>query len=146
MRRGTVEVAVGVFVLVGLLCLAWISIKLGRLEIFGGRGYTVYADFPAIGGLKVGAAVEIAGVDVGRITSISLEEYQARVGMEISRDVKLQEDTIASVKTKGLIGEKYVRLSPGGSERLIQSGGRIREVESPVDIEELLAKYIFGKI
>lgn len=146
MRRGTVEVAVGVFVLVGLLCLAWISIKLGRLEIFGGRGYTVYADFPAIGGLKVGAAVEIAGVDVGRITSISLEEYQARVGMEISRDVKLQEDTIASVKTKGLIGEKYVRLSPGGSERLIQPGGRIREVESPVDIEELLAKYIFGKI
>lgn len=146
MRRGTVEVAVGVFVLVGLLCLAWISIKLGRLEIFGGRGYTVYADFPAIGGLKVGAAVEIAGVDVGRITFISLEEYQARVGMEISRDVKLQEDTIASVKTKGLIGEKYVRLSPGGSERLIQPGGRIREVESPVDIEELLAKYIFGKI
>ena len=78
--------------------------------------------------------------------SIGLADYQARVTLKINRDVKLQDDSIASIKTKGLIGEKYVRISPGGSEKIIQPGGKIREVEAPVDFEELLSKYIFGKV
>jgi len=100
-----------------------------------------------VGGLKNGAAVEIAGVGIGRIESIGLgADYQARVVLRVRDGVQLQEDSIASVKTKGLIGEKYLRISPGGSEKIIKPGGRIREVEPPVDFEELLSKYIFGKV
>ena len=146
MRRSTLDVAVGVFVLVGILALGWLSIKLGRLDILGQQGYVVTADFPTTGGLKVGAAVEIAGVDIGRVEAITLAEYQARVRMVIRDGVRIQEDSIASIKTKGLIGEKYVRINPGGSDKVVKANGRLTEVEPPVDIEELLSKYVFGKV
>jgi phospholipid/cholesterol/gamma-HCH transport system substrate-binding protein len=135
-----------VFVIIGILALGYLSIKLGRVELLGGQGYVVVADFSSVGGLKPGATVEIAGVEIGRVETITLVDYQARLTMRIQPGVKLQEDSIASIKTKGLVGEKYVRINPGGSERLIPSNGRIREVEPPVDFEELLAKYIFGKV
>ncbi len=146
MRRATLDLAVGVFVLAGLLALGWLSVKLGRVDLFGGAGYQVSADFPSVGGLKPGSSVEIAGVEVGRVDRIVLADYQARVIMRIRGGVQLQEDAIASIKTKGLIGEKFIRISPGGSDRLIQPNGRITEVEPPVDFEELLSKYIFGKV
>jgi len=146
MRRSALDLGVGIFVLIGILALGWLSVKLGRVEFLGGQGYQVTADFPSVGGLKAGSAVEIAGVEVGRVEAITLTDYQARVLMRIRSDVKLQEDSIASIKTKGLIGEKYVRINPGGSDRVIPPNGRIREVEAPVDFEELLSKYIFGKV
>jgi phospholipid/cholesterol/gamma-HCH transport system substrate-binding protein len=90
--------------------------------------------------------VEIAGEDIGRGDAITLADYQARVRMTIREGVKIQEDSIASIKTKGLIGEKYVRINPGGSDRTVKPNGRLTEVEPPVDIEELLSKYIFGKV
>jgi phospholipid/cholesterol/gamma-HCH transport system substrate-binding protein len=141
-----VNVAVGLFVVVGLLALGYLSIKLGRVSLLGTSGYPVVVEFPSVGGLKAGSTVEIAGVEIGRVESIGLADYQARVILRIQRDVKLQEDSIASIKTKGLIGEKYVRISPGGSDKIIGPNGRIREVEAPVDFEELLSKYIFGKV
>lgn len=146
MRRSALELGVGVFVIIGLLALSYLSVKLGRVDLLGARGYLVTADFPAVGGLKAGSAVEIAGVEVGRVEGITLFDYQARVVIRIREGVALQEDSIASIKTKGLIGEKYVRINPGGSERIIGPNGKIREVEPPVDFEELLSKYIFGKI
>jgi len=146
MERTKVNIAVGVFVVLGILVLAYLSIKLGRVTIFGGGGYLVYADFPSVGGLRPGASVEIAGVQVGQVESIRLADYQARVVIRLSSDVQLQEDAIASIKTKGLIGEKFIRISPGASDKLIPPGGRIREVEAPVDLEELISKYVFGKV
>jgi len=146
MERTKVNVAVGVFVVLGILALGYLSIRLGKVSFLGGGGYIVTADFPSVGGLKAGSSVEIAGVEVGRVDSIGLADYQARVVLRMERDVKLQEDSIASIKTKGLIGEKYIRISPGGSDKIIAPGGRIREVEAPVDFEELLSKYIFGKV
>lgn len=146
MRRTTLDVSVGIFVLVGMLALGWLSIKLGRVDLFSGSGYTITADFPTVGGLKTGSTVEIAGVEIGRVDGITLSDYQARVIMSIKKYVKLQEDSIASIKTRGLIGEKYIRINPGGSEKLIKPNGRITEVEPPVDIEELLSKYVFGKV
>jgi phospholipid/cholesterol/gamma-HCH transport system substrate-binding protein len=146
MGRSRVELAVGVFVIIGVLALAYLSIKLGRVDFFGGGGYLVTADFPSVGGLKAGSAVEIAGVEVGRVERIGLADFQARVTLRINSDVRLQEDSIASIKTKGLIGEKFIRISPGGSDKPIPPNGRIREVEPPVDFEELLSKYIFGKV
>jgi phospholipid/cholesterol/gamma-HCH transport system substrate-binding protein len=139
------EVVVGLFLLVGIFALAWISIRLGRMQVLGLTGYVVYADFPTVGGLKEGASVEIAGVKVGHVEAISLVDYRARVMLRINGGVKLQEDTIASVKTKGLIGEKYMRLSPGGADETIPPSGRIRETEAPIDIEELIGSFIFGK-
>ena len=146
MERMRVNVAVGVFMLLGILALGYLSVKLGRVSLFGGQGYRVTVDFPSVGGLKAGSTVEIAGGEIGRVESIGLADYQARVTLRVDGAVKLQEDSIASIKTKGLIGEKYVRISPGGSERIIPPGGRIREVEAPIDFEELLSKYIFGKV
>jgi len=146
MDRSRVNVTVGIFMLLGILALGYLSIKLGRVSLFGTGGYMVTVDFPSVGGLKSGSAVEIAGVEIGRVESISLADYQARVVMKVEPGVKLQEDSIASIKTKGLIGEKYIRISPGGSDKIIPPNGRIREVEAPVDFEELLSKYIFGKV
>src|SRR5260370_38895275 len=120
--------------------------KLGRMRRLGNRGYVVSAASPTVGGLRAGSTTEIAGVEVGRVDRIVLQDYQAHVVMVIQPGVKLQDDSIASIKTKGLIGERYVRLSPGGSDKIIPPNGRIREVEPPVDIEELLSKHIFGKV
>jgi phospholipid/cholesterol/gamma-HCH transport system substrate-binding protein len=140
------ELGVGLFMVVGIVALAYLSVNLGRVDIMGQSGYVVYADFPSVGGLKSGAAVEIAGVSVGRVQSIGLKDYQARVTLRIDSDVKLQTDAIVSIKTKGLIGEKFVLISPGGSDKIVPAGGRMTEVEAPVDIEELISKYVFGKV
>ena len=147
MRRSVVDLSVGVFILIGLVALGWMSVKLGKIDLLGNRGYTLTADFPSVGGLKAGSSVEIAGVQVGLVNTIVLDkDFQARVLMTIRPDVKLQDDSIASIKTKGLIGERYIRISPGGSDKVIAPNGRIREVEPPIDFEELLSKYIFGKV
>ena len=146
MDRSRVNIAVGIFVILGVVALGYLSIQLGRVSFLGGRGYAVTVDFPSVGGLKAGSAVEIAGVEIGRVESIGLADYQARVTLRVNSGIKLQEDVIASIKTKGLIGEKYIRISPGGSDKIIPPNGRIRETEAPVDFEELLSKYIFGKV
>src|SRR5262249_49114757 len=133
MERTRVNAAVGVFLVLGILALGYLSIRLGKVSFLGGTGYLVTADFPSVGGLKSGSAVEIAGVQVGRVESIGLTDYQARVVLRLDGSVKIQDDSIASIKTKGLIGEKYIRISPGGSDKIIPPNGRIREVEAPVD-------------
>jgi phospholipid/cholesterol/gamma-HCH transport system substrate-binding protein len=146
MKKFDLEVTVGIFVLAGLFCLGYLSIKLAKMEILGGEKYEVYAVFSDVGGLKAGSSVAIAGLEIGRVSSIELEDYEARVVLSINKDIKLQEDTIAAIKTRGLIGEKFLALTPGGSEKLISPGGQIREAIPPVDIEELISKYVFGKV
>jgi phospholipid/cholesterol/gamma-HCH transport system substrate-binding protein len=146
MRKFDLEFAVGLFMIIGILCLGYISIKLGKMEILGDKGYEVEAVFANSGGLKTGSSVVIAGVDVGRVKEIALDDYQARVVLNLPLNVKIQEDAIASIKTKGLIGEKYVEITPGGAEELIQPGGRIRDTQSAVDFEELISNYVFGKL
>jgi phospholipid/cholesterol/gamma-HCH transport system substrate-binding protein len=146
MRR-EIEIAVGLFMVVGIVALGYLSTRLGQVDLFGTRSYSIHADFPTVGGLKSGATVEIAGVPVGRVESIQLkEDFLARVTLALRTGVRVQTDAIVSIKTKGLIGEKFVLISPGGSDKLVPDGGRLTEVESPVDIEELISKYVFGKI
>ena len=146
MKKFDLELAVGLFIIAGIVCLGYLSIKLGKLEIVGERGYEIYGVFSNVGGLKVGSSVEIAGVNVGRVKSIALESYQANVVLNLPKGLKIQEDAIVSVKTKGLIGEKYIEIAPGGSEKIIKPGGRIRETQPAVDMEELISKFVFGKI
>jgi phospholipid/cholesterol/gamma-HCH transport system substrate-binding protein len=140
------ELAVGVFLLIGIFSLIYISVKLGKLEVLGREGYTLYASFENAGGLKSGASVEIAGVKIGTVESVKLNNYQALVGLTIAKNVKIQDDSIASIKTAGLIGEKYVEITPGASDKILRNGGTIRETESAIDIEDLIAKYAFGKV
>ena len=146
MQRFNREIAVGLFVVFGFLALAYLSIKLGDIQIGGGHTYTLTAVFPTVAGLKTAAAVEVAGVAIGRVEDISLQDYEALVTMRIDDSVQLQIDAIASIRTRGLIGEKFIRITPGGSERLLPPGSRIREVESPVDFEDLIGRFIQGKI
>ncbi len=144
MKRLNIETAVGLFVLLGIVCLAWLSIKLGKLEIVGGDYVPVHAEFASVSGLKKGVSVEIAGVDVGKVESITLDDYSADVLMKIRTGIKLPEDTIASIRTRGLIGDKYVSLSPGASDRMIPPNGKIRDTESAVDMEQLIGEFIHG--
>jgi phospholipid/cholesterol/gamma-HCH transport system substrate-binding protein len=146
MKKLDLELAVGIFIIVGIACLGYLSIKLGKMEIVGERGYEIYGVFSNIGGLKPGSSIEIAGVQVGRVKSLTLEKYQANVVLFLPKGLKVQEDAIASVKTKGLVGEKYIEITPGASEKIIQPGGRIRETQPAVDMEELISKFVFGKI
>jgi len=146
MQRGNLELIVGFFVLVGLACLAYLAIHLGKMEVFG-SGYQVVAIFDNISGLKTGAAVEVAGVDVGRVEAIRLSPGdRAYVTLRLERGVALHDDAIASIRTKGIIGDKFVKLSPGGSEKVIPPGGKIRDTESAIDLEELISSYIHGKV
>lgn len=146
MRKFDIEMTVGLFIIAGILCLGYLSIKLGRMEVLGSKGYEIYALFSNSGGLKTGSSVMIAGVDIGRVKSITLEDYQARVVVNLSEGIKIQEDAIASIKTKGLIGEKFIEISPGGSEKILTPGSRIRETQPPVDFEQLISKFVFGKV
>ncbi len=146
MKRFDLELAVGLFIIAGIVCLGYLSIKLGKMEVLGNKGYEVHALFSNSGGLKTGSSIVVAGVQVGRVKSITLENYRARVVLNIPWDVKIQEDAIASIKTRGLIGEKYVEITPGGSEKIIPPGGRIRDTQPAVDLEELISNFVFGKI
>jgi len=144
MKRGKTETAVGLFLLAGIACLMYLSLRLGKLEVIGGDRVPVVAEFSSVTGLRPGASVEIAGVEVGRIGSITIRDYKAVVGMEIRKGIALQEDAIASVRTRGLIGDKYISISPGASDRLIPPGGKIRETESAVDLEGIIGQLVHG--
>ncbi|MGD2062730.1 MAG: outer membrane lipid asymmetry maintenance protein MlaD [Nitrospirota bacterium] len=147
MARLNVEVAVGLFLVAGFLCFAYLSVKLGEVSLWGDDSYTVSAHFGSVSGLKEGAVVEIAGVKVGTVSAIRFdgEEYDARVEMAIDRQVKLQDDAIASIRTAGIIGDRYVDITPGGAEEYVAPGGELTETESAINLETLVSKYIFEK-
>ena len=146
MNHSRTDILVGIFVLVGLVCLGYLAIRLGKLEVFGAQGYVVFADFVSVAGLKLGDPVEIAGVKVGKVDGMGLADDRARLRLRVNDDVKLQEDVIASVRARGLIGDKFVLISPGGSDKVIPPGGRIRETESPPDIPDLIGKFVGGDL
>ena len=146
MEKTKLEMVVGVFVLIGMVCLAYLSIKLGKLEIIGGAVYEVEAQFNSASGLKPGSTIEIAGVEVGRVRGITLIEDRAKVKLAVNTTVKLYTDTFASIKTRGIIGEKFLALSPGGGGDPLKPGDTIRDTESGLDLEELVSQYVHGKV
>ena len=146
MEKTKLEIVVGVFVLVGVLCLGYLSIKLGKLEMVGGDVYEVEAQFNSASGLKPGSTIEIAGVEVGRIRGITLVEDRAKVKLAINKTVKLYTDTIASMKTRGIIGEKFLPLNPGGGGDPLKPADIIRDTESGLDLEELVSQFVHGKV
>ncbi|MGQ3683816.1 MAG: outer membrane lipid asymmetry maintenance protein MlaD [Candidatus Loosdrechtia sp.] len=146
MKKFDVEIAVGIFVFLGLLCLAYISISLGKINLIGRHYYPVKAVFTDVKGLRKDTVVEIAGVEVGKVSDIKLENYSAVVTLRIRNNIELQEDAIASIRTKGLMGERYVEITPGGSDVLIEPGGLLTDTEPPIDLERLIGNFVFGKV
>lgn len=149
MNMVKLELTVGVFMLIGIFCLGYVSIKLGKMEIIGGDYYTVSAGFDSVSGLKPGARVEVAGVEIGKVDRIQLDSKsndKAVAYLKIKTGVKVTDDVIASVRTSGIIGDKFIKLSQGGSDRYLKNNDKIHETESAIDIEELVAKFIHGKV
>ena len=138
----------GIFVIIGLVCMSYLAIKMGKMEVLGSDGYTVYARFSSIAGLRSGADVEIAGVRVGKVAAISLDQNRdaALVSLRINSDVELFDDALVSVRTSGLIGDKYILLSPGGAGAPLKDGDEISDTESALDLESMIGKFIFGKV
>jgi phospholipid/cholesterol/gamma-HCH transport system substrate-binding protein len=148
MKRQYIEITVGLFVLIGIACIGYLTIRLGKLEVFNSHEFILKAKFRTVAGLKKDGRIEIAGIEVGRISSMQLEpdKLDAIIVMKIRDDIKLSDDTIASIKTSGLIGDKFLNLSPGGSETYLKNGSFITETQEPLDIEELVGKFVFGKV
>jgi len=145
MKKYSTELMVGIFVVLGIVALAYLSVKLGDVRLFGRNGYLVYAEFSSSEGLNEGSPVEIAGVAAGTVEEISLENYSSLVKMRIKDGVVLPEDTIASIRSTGLIGEKHIKLNPGGSDETLKNGDRITDTEPSISIEELISKYVFSQ-
>ena len=147
MNNTKLELIVGIFVLVGVAALTYLAVKLGKLEVIGGGNQVeIQAEFDSVAGLKTGATVEIAGVQVGQVKRVGLNDDRATLVLSVQRGVKLYGDAIASIKTRGLIGDKYVSISPGGSQKELPPGGKIRETESGLDFEKAISELIHGNI
>lgn len=144
-KKPNVELMVGMFVLLSIAAASYLSVVLGESSPFSKLGYDVTARFSSSTGLKSGAILEIAGVPVGKVKSITLdrEEYESIVILNINSGIQLTDDTIASIRTAGIIGDRFVKLTPGGSEIMLEDGDEITETESSIVIEELISKYIF---
>ncbi len=147
MHRVKLELIVGLFMVAGFLSFAYLAVKLGNVGVFSSDGYELTARYTSISGLKPDAPVELAGVKIGKVANIRLDNQEALavVTLSIDKGITIQDDSIASIRTAGLIGDKYIKIEPGGGERILQGGDDITETESAVDIEELISKYIFNK-
>ena len=145
MKKINLEMIVGIFLLAGFISFSWLAVKMGDINPFENETYPVTARFTSISGLKEGSTIELAGVVVGKVSRIELDtgDYEAVVHLNIDKRVELQDDTIASIRTAGIIGDKYIKLTPGGSDIIIAAGDAIEETEPSISLEELVSKYIF---
>jgi len=148
MRKIPTETIVGIFVVIGLLSVGYMTLKLGKLDLMGGKYYDLKARFSSISGLKPGAPVEMLGIQIGQVKEFTMDQENqvAIVEMKIRSDVKIYQDAIAAIKTSGLIGDKYINIDAGGAEEVMEPGTTIRDTVPPVDIEELVSKFVFGGI
>ncbi|MEO5366176.1 MAG: outer membrane lipid asymmetry maintenance protein MlaD [Magnetococcus sp. WYHC-3] len=146
MGNRIVETVVGLFVVLGLLAMGWLSVRLARMELVGGEYYSYHAVFSSISGLRLGAPVEVAGVQVGRVDSIRLDPktFMADVELKVERDIPIQDDAVAAIRTKGLIGDRYVLIVPGISEELLPPGQRFLQTQPALNLEDLIGQFIHG--
>lgn len=148
MKKNRVETTVGIFVIIGLICIGYMAVKLGDVSIFGDDSYSIYARFSSVAGLKSGSSVQMLGIEVGKVQNLLLDQdkQRAMVELRIKNGVLVYDDAIASIKTSGLIGDKYVQVDPGGGGDLLGQGDSIFDTNSPLDIEALIGKFAFGSI
>ena len=147
MDKRKIEFYVGLFVVIGILCMTYLFVILGEVSLIRSKQYQVYGNFTSVSGLKAGARIEMAGVQIGTVSDIAIDktELMARVEFSIDKNIELTEDSIVSVKTSGIIGQKYIDILPGGSDIMLEPGDDIFNTESSLDIESLVRKFIFQK-
>lgn len=147
MNKRKIEFYVGLFVVLGLICSIYIFVVLGEIDFIRDTRYPVYGFFTSVSGLKKGARVEMAGVEIGVVSNVMIDKERllAKVELSIDKNMTLSEDVIASVKTSGIIGQKYIDIAPGGSDVTLEPGQEIFNTESSLDIESLVRKFIFNK-
>jgi phospholipid/cholesterol/gamma-HCH transport system substrate-binding protein len=138
----TAEFLVGIFAIVGVAAGGWLAVGLGGIALFEGNQYSLTAEFDNVSGLKRGASVEIAGVPVGQVSGITLNDPGALVAMKINNEVPVKEDDIFSIRTKGIIGDRFVKISRGGSDVTLEPGSTVIETESVVDLEDVIGKIV----
>ncbi|HXZ38334.1 MAG TPA: outer membrane lipid asymmetry maintenance protein MlaD [Thermodesulfobacteriota bacterium] len=148
MKKYAMETAAGVFVVIGLACIAYMTVKLGHVSFLGEATYPLFAKFTSVSGLRPGSPVDMLGIEVGRVERITLDQKAqlAVVEMKIREGIQVYGDAIASIKTEGLIGDKYLRIDPGGAESPLKPGGIITETQPAVDVADLIGKYAFGEV
>jgi phospholipid/cholesterol/gamma-HCH transport system substrate-binding protein len=148
MKKYTMETTVGIFVVFGLLCVGYMTVKLGHLSLFGDNAYSLFARFTSVSGLRAGSLVYISGIEVGRLEKLTMdqEKQKAVAEIRIRQDIKIFDDAIASIKTEGLIGDMHISIDPGGAGTLLKPGGSISETQPAVDLVELIGKYAFGDV
>jgi phospholipid/cholesterol/gamma-HCH transport system substrate-binding protein len=148
MKNYRYETMAGIFVLIGLVCVGYLTVKLGKVKLLGHDSYSLYARFNSVSGLRTGNPVEMLGIQIGEIASFRLDQDKQVVMVEfkIREGIKVYEDAIASIKTSGLIGDRYVSLDAGGSGSILNPGGVITQTESPPDLSDLIGKYAFGDV
>lgn len=148
MKKYSTETLVGIFVVIGLLCVAYMTVKLGKVPLWGDDYNTFYARFGSVSGLRVGSPIEIYGIEAGRVEGLTIdpEKQVALVELRVTKGIKIYDDATAGIKTAGLIGDKFVKIEPGGGGDLLKPGGSITETTSPTDIEDLISKYAFGDV
>ena len=148
MKKYTQETVVGIFVVVGLFAIAYMTVKLGNVGFLGENTYSLYAKFNKVTGLRVGNPVNMLGLEIGRVESFKMDQENllAIVELKINNGIEVYDDAIASIKTEGLIGDKFVSIDPGGGGDLLKNGDTITDTESPTDIMELISKYAFGDV
>jgi phospholipid/cholesterol/gamma-HCH transport system substrate-binding protein len=148
MKKYTQETVVGIFVVVGLFAIAYMTVKLGNIGFLGENSYSLYAKFSTVTGLRTGNPVNMLGLEIGRVESFKMDQDNqvAVVELKINNGIKIYDDAIASIKTEGLIGDKFISIDAGGSGDLLKNGDLITDTESPTDIMDLVSKYAFGDV
>jgi len=148
MNKYAMETIVGIFVLIGILGIAYMTVNFAEVDFLGGHSYPLMAKFSKVTGLKSGADVEMLGLKIGKVEGFSMdqENQMALVRLRIHQGIKIYDDGIASIKTRGLIGDQYVGIDAGGAGDLLKPGDTIVDTEAPIDIEELISKYAFGDV
>lgn len=142
------HISIGLFIIIGLGCTAYLAMTLANTTFFSGDSYMISAKFTAVNGLRPGSNVEISGVAVGKVADITLDQalYQAVVTMQVQNAVGIPVDSVAAIKTSGLIGDKYVSITPGADDAMLETGGVIQDTQAALDIEEMISKYVFGSV
>ena len=148
MKKYSKETVVGIFMFFGLLCISYMTVKLGNVSLFGDNTYQLFGRFYKVTGLRVGNQVNMFGLNIGRVAGFTMDQeaQEAVVEFRLKKGIKIYDDAIASIKTEGLIGDKYVDINAGGSGEQLKPGDTITETESPVDIQEIISKYAFGDV
>ena len=148
MKKYSKETVVGIFVVIGLVCIGYMTVKLGNVGFFGDNTYSLFAKFNTVTGLREGNPVIMLGLDVGKVEKFTMdqENQQVMVQFKINKGIEVYDDAIASIKTEGLIGDKYVAIDPGGGGDLLADGDSITDTNSPTDIMDLVSKYAFGDV